>query len=112
MTQGSAPPPDWAIAVTVFLLVAIVTVPLMLLQSAGDRRARQLLDEWARANGLELTEPAEKIGWGRGPVAMRARFTTVFRISTRAPNSAPRSAWICMNNTFIWGCEPEVVWDA
>jgi hypothetical protein len=104
------PPPAWAMAVTIGFFVAIVTAPLVILNEVGSRRARRLLDEWARANGIALGSADAVAGYQRGPFRMSSRAATVFRITTK--ENRARTGFVNINNTFVWGCRPEVRWDA
>ncbi len=99
------PPPDWAVAIAIGLLVTVVTAPLIVLNVLGARRARRLVDEWARANGIALASVQEASGlYQRGPFGTSSRAASVFQIATKA--NPVRTGFLNLNNTFLWGFRP------
>ncbi len=106
----NATPPAWALAVTIGLLVAVVTAPLIIISVMGGRRARRLVDDWARVNGTALQSVRAVCSYQRGPFRMASRAASVFHIATTKDGRA-RPGYLNMNNTFLWGYRPEVRWD-
>ncbi len=108
----SPPPPTWAVLVTCALFGIVAAAIPMTLRVFGDRRAARLLAKWAVDGGYELRSQ-RLVSSRRGPFATRGYWTSVFAITARLPDGEEKSAWLCMNNVFVWGGGvPDVKWDA
>lgn len=110
VAQRHAHPADWSvIAACAVFGVAFAMIP-MTLRVYGDRRATRLMQQWAAENKLTLSEQS-LVAFGRGPFWRKGYWTSVYRIREAQADGRERGGWICMNNFFVWGSSPEVIWD-
>ena len=107
----SPPPPDWAVAVTCALFGIGCAGLTMVLGVLGNRRAAKRLAAWLAEQRYDVIEQ-RLAGYPYGPYRLRARWSSKFVIRVRLPSGEEKSAWVCMNNFFLWGGgTPEVQWD-
>jgi hypothetical protein len=107
-----APPaPIWAVIVACALFgISVAAIPTTL-RFLGDRRAELRLRKWAADSRYELRSH-RLVSYRRGPFATRGYWTSVFVVTVMLPTGEGKSAWLCMNNVFVWGSgAPDVHWD-
>jgi hypothetical protein len=109
-THGPLTPGEMtALAVLGMLMGAFILS--VLLQQAGESRARGAVEAWAEANQFEVIKTAV-VKPPRGPFVKRPAWQTVSAVTVRTVQGANRSAWICWGNFFfLYLRTPTVEWD-